>query len=152
MKRETVIAGSVFAAIPVVVLSAALFATRELALGGSHWWRIAFRPLCHGIPSRCLVVWGTHMPICARCTAIYIGLFAGLAAFFLMPWIEERLLRIAMYFAAAPLVIDGVTQAVRLRESTNTLRLVTGALASFAFGMWVLSAIERPAKTGSAAP
>ena len=30
-----------------------------------------------------------------------------------------------------------------LRESTNTLRLATGAIAGLCFGMWVLCAVER---------
>ena len=37
-----------------------------------------------------------------------------------------------------PLGIDGLTQLTTLRESTNTLRIVTGVLAGIAFALWAL--------------
>ena len=82
------------------------------------------------------------MPICARCTAIYVGLIAGIAAFLIVPWLHERLLRAAMWIALFPMAVDGLTQLVRLRESTNTLRIATGFPAGFFFVMWAMSAIE----------
>lgn len=155
MKIETKISGAVFAAIPVVMLAAALLCTWAIAHGAPAFWRIPFRVACHGIPSRCLAVWGTKMPICARCTAIYVGLFAGVVVFVLYsavrsraaawnPERDERLLRYGMFAAALPLAVDGITQALRLRESTNGLRLATGLLAGLTFGLWVLSAVEKP--------
>ena len=143
MKRETWIAGSVFAAVPVVVMSAAILCTWAIAHGASESLRIPFRLLCHGIAHRCYSMWNVPMPICARCTGIYIGMFSGLVFFVMVPWIYERWLRIAMYVAAGVLAVDGLTQLARLRESTNDLRLATGLAAGFTFGMWVLSAIER---------
>jgi len=83
------------------------------------------------------------MPICARCVGIYAGLIAGLIAFRLLPMITEKAMRIAAFIAVTPLAIDGLTQLARLRESTNPLRLATGIAAGFAFGMWVLTAVER---------
>jgi uncharacterized membrane protein len=83
------------------------------------------------------------MPICARCTGIYIGLFAGVVAFAVYPFVEERLVRMAMYVAAVPMAIDGLSQASGLRESTNPLRLATGFVAAFVFSVWALSAIQQ---------
>ena len=83
------------------------------------------------------------MPICARCTAIYIGLIAGAAAFLIAPWIPTRLLRVTMWIALLPMAFDGFTQLARLRESTNTLRIATGFPAAFFFVMWAMSAVER---------
>jgi uncharacterized membrane protein len=143
VRRETLIAGGTFLLIPIVMLSAAVACTWALAHGASPLLRLAFRPMCHGIPSRCLMLWNTPMPICARCTAIYGGLFAGLVLFFIAPWIHERIARWTMYIAATPMAIDGVTQLLRFRESTNSLRIATGSVAGFAFGYWILSAIER---------
>jgi uncharacterized membrane protein len=143
VKRETLIAGAVFGAIPLVVLSLSVACTWAVAHGASPMWRLAFRFLCHGIERRCLTIWNTPMPICARCTAIYVGLFVGLVAFVIMPWMHERMARWVMLIAGTPMAIDGLTQLARLRESTNPLRLVTGALAGLTFGYWVLCAIER---------
>lgn len=144
MKRDTRIAAAVFVAIPLAILSASSACTFAIAQGASAQWRLLFRLFCHGIPRRCLTLWDVPMPICARCTAVYAGFLAGLLLFLVMPWIEERLLRVALYVASAPLIIDGVTQALRLRESTNSLRLATGLAAGVSLGMWALGAIERP--------
>jgi uncharacterized membrane protein len=83
------------------------------------------------------------MPLCARCVGIYVGLFMGLAAYLVLPRIEERLLRGLMYVMAMPMAVDGITQLLRLRESTNPIRLATGFIAAFAFGMWALSEVEQ---------
>lgn len=143
MRRDTKIVAAVVSAIPLLILGAASVCSWAIAHGASMRWRQGFRILCHGLERRCLTIFGAPMPICARCTAIYIGLFAGVVAFFLLPLIEEPLMRMAMYVAAMPMLVDGVMQAMRLRESTNPLRLATGFLAAFAFGMWALNAIEQ---------
>ncbi|HEV7921879.1 MAG TPA: DUF2085 domain-containing protein [Thermoanaerobaculia bacterium] len=150
MTRDTKIAGSVFAGIPLFMLGTSTLCTWLIAQGAPRWLRLAFRVACHGIESRCLWLWGVPMPICARCVALYASFFAGLLAFTVLPAIEERLLRIAAWMAVTPLAIDGVTQALRLRESTNGLRIATGSIAGFAFGLWILSAIEQRAASRSA--
>lgn len=142
MKRDTGIVAAVVAAIPVVILSAATICTFAIAGGASMKWRMLFRVLCHGIPTRCLQFFDTPMPICARCTGIYVGLLAGLIAFVVLPAIQERMLRVALYVAALPMAIDGITQAMTLRESTNGLRVATGFAAAIVFGIWILEAVE----------
>jgi uncharacterized membrane protein len=39
--------------------------------------------------------------------------------------------------------VDGLTQLTGLRESVNPLRIATGLIAGLAFGLWILSAVER---------
>ena len=143
MKRDTKIVMAVVSAIPIVILSASTLCAWAIAQGASMRWRLLFRVMCHGIPSRCVEVFGVPMPICARCLGIYAGLLVGLLAFRVLPWISERAMRIAAFLAVTPLAIDGLTQLTGLRESTNPLRLATGIAAGFAFGMWALTAVER---------
>jgi uncharacterized membrane protein len=143
VKRDTKIVMGVVAAIPVAILSASTLCAWAIAHGASMRWRILFRIMCHGIPERCLYLFGVPMPICARCVGIYAGLIAGLIAFWLLPMVTEKAMRIAAFIAVTPLAIDGLTQLARLRESTNPLRLATVIAAGFAFGMWVLTAVER---------
>ena len=142
MRRDTRILAWFLAAIGVSILSASSLCAWAVAHGASPKWRIAFRMMCHGIESRCLVMFGVPMPICARCTAIYVGLVAGCAAFTIVPLIEERLMRMTLLVAAIPMAIDGLTQAIGLRESTNLLRMITGFLAATVFSMWALTAVE----------
>jgi uncharacterized membrane protein len=143
MKRDTKIVMAVVSAIPIIILSASTFCSWAIAHGASMRWRLLFRVMCHGIPSRCLDLFGVPMPICARCVGIYAGLFAGLVAFWLLPIVTERVMRTIAFIAVTPLAIDGLTQLARLRESTNPLRLATGLAAGLAFGMWILAAVER---------
>jgi uncharacterized membrane protein len=142
VRKDTKIAAAVFAAIPLAILSASTAMAWAIALGAPMRWRILFRLLCHGIPSRCLTLWEVPMPICARCTAIYAGLFAGLMLFLIVRKGREIVFRWPAIAAAILIALDGVTQATGLRESTNGLRIATGLLAGFFFGMWVLCAIE----------
>lgn len=142
MKRDTKIVLSFVAAIPAVILAASSLCSWAIAHGASMQWRLLFRLLCHGKPERCLELFGIAMPICARCTGIYLGMLAGLAAFVVLPLLRERVMRRFAYAAVVPLAVDGLTQLTGLRESTNTLRMLTGALAGLAFGLWILSAVE----------
>lgn len=124
------------------ILAASVSCALAIANGASMRWRLLFRVFCHGIPERCLYLRNVPMPICARCTAIYIGLIVSFAVFLIVPRMTERFARMILYAAAIPMAIDGLTQLAGLRVSTNTLRLETGLILGIAFGVWALSAIE----------
>lgn len=142
MKRDTKIIAATLVAIAGAILSASLVCTAAIAHGASMRWRVLFRLFCHGIPERCLYLWGVPMPICARCTAIYAGLILSFVVFLILPRMRESVARIVLYAALVPMAVDGLTQLAGLRLSTNPLRLETGLLAGVAFGVWALSAIE----------
>jgi uncharacterized membrane protein len=142
VKRDTKIVASVIAGIATAILAASVTCALAIAHGASMRWRLLFRVFCHGIPERCLYLWNVPMPICARCTAIYVGLIVSIALFLILPRITERVARIVLCVAAVPMAIDGFTQLAKLRVSTNTLRIETGLVIGIAFGVWALSAIE----------
>lgn len=143
MTRDTKIVAGFVAAVALAVLAASVVCAWAIAHGASPKWKLLFRFLCHGLPERSFPLFETVMPICARCSGIYAGLLVGVAVFVLWPRIEERVARIVLYVAVTPLAIDGLTQAVGLRESTNALRVATGIAAALSFGLWALSAVER---------
>jgi uncharacterized membrane protein len=143
MKRDTKIVLGVLAGIPTVILGAASLCSWAIAQGASMRWRLLFRLLCHGRVERCFELFGAPMPICARCTGIYLGLLAGLFAFPLIPVLRERVMRTVAFVVVLPLGLDGLTQLFGLRESVNPLRVATGLIAGMAFGLWILSAVER---------
>lgn len=143
MKRDTRIVFGVVSAIPLLILAASTICTWAIAAGASPRWRLLFRLTCHGMEERCLWLWGVPMPICARCAAIYGGILAGVFAFAVVPWVRERVMRTFALLALVPLGLDGLSQMTGLRESTNPLRIATGLIAGFAFGLWILSAVER---------
>ena len=141
MKRNTRIVGAAVAAPPLVILTTSILAS------AMEWPRWLFRVLCHGIPERCIELFGTPMPICARCTGIYLGMLCGLLVYLCGAAIRggaaaPRMAVLHLLLLVAPLAIDGITQAIGLRESTNLLRIVTGLLAGGAFAFWVLAEVE----------
>lgn len=142
MKRDTKIVGATLVMIAGAILSASVACAAAIADGASMRWRILFRIFCHGIPERCLYLWGVPMPICARCAAIYAGLILSFAAFLILPRMRESMARMILYAALTPMAVDGLTQLAGLRLSTNSLRLETGLLAGVAFGFWAMSTIE----------
>jgi uncharacterized membrane protein len=149
VKRDTAIVAATLAAIATAILSASIASTWVIAHGASMRWRLLFRLFCHGIPERCFTIWGVPMPICSRCTAIYAGLAASLVVFVLLPRMSELAARVMLAIAVTPLAIDGLTQLVRLRQSTNELRSATGLAAGIAFGVWAMTAIESHVVTDS---
>ena len=130
MKRDTKIVLAFLAAIPAVILSAASLCSLAIAQGASMQWRVLFRLMCHGRVERCLELFGAPMPICARCTGIYVGLLAGLFAFPFMRWLRERTMRAVAFIAIVPLGVDGVTQLLGFRESVYR--------SHRRFGLWIV--------------
>lgn len=143
MKRDTKIVLGFLAAIPTAFLGASALCSWAIAHGASMQWRLLFRLMCHGKVERCLDLFGVPMPICARCVGIYAGMLAGIVAFWAVPLLRERVMRTVAFVCVVPLAIDGLTQLAGLRESTNDLRIATGLVAGLAFGLWILSAVER---------
>ena len=143
MKRDTKIVLGFLAAIPAVFLGASALCSWAIAHGASMQWRLLFRLMCHGKVERCLDLFGVPMPLCARCVGIYAGMLVGILAFWAVPLLRERVMRIVAIVCTIPLAADGLTQLAGLRESTNDLRVATGLLAGMAFGLWILSAVER---------
>lgn len=143
MKRDTKIVLAFIAAIPTAILGAASLCAFAVSQGASMQWRMLFRLMCHGKVERCLELFGAPMPICARCVGIYAGMLLGILAFWAVPLLREKVMRIVAIVCVAPLALDGLTQLSGLRESTNGLRVATGVIAGLAFGLWILSAVER---------
>jgi uncharacterized membrane protein len=159
VSRDTRIFALCLGALSLIILGSSTLATFAIAHGASPLLRLPFKLMCHGIAHRCLTISDTPMPICARCVAIYGGFLLALVTFPLVMKTADsrqqtagphpRLLsavRCLLSVAAAPIFLDGVTQAMGLRESTNPLRLATGLTVGAAFGLWALVAIETRAR------
>jgi uncharacterized membrane protein len=81
---------------------------------------------------------GRAYHFCARCSGELLGFVAFFAVFLLLP--EFAALRaspiVALILGICPVVafVDWLTQTLRARESTNALRVASGALLGAAFG------------------
>jgi len=89
---------------------------------------------CHKNPERSFFWKGKQFPVCARCTGIhfgYLSLFLFVFQLISINWLLSILLIL-------PTLIDGLTQAYFNRESTNSIRFITGTLA----GLGIMSIIH----------
>lgn len=94
-------------------------------------YNLAFLFGCHQRPERSYFVRGRQIPLCARCC----GLLWGVAVAPL--WIKYVNTNLSLGCIAL-LILDGVSQFLKLRESTNWLRFGTGTgfSASLVALMW----------------
>jgi uncharacterized membrane protein len=114
-------------------------------------------PVCHQLPERSLFIFGHQMTVCSRCFAIYAAFLAGCILFAfvrtkLKPWS-------IIYFIllCVPMAIDGTTQLlgfaiprrigpgwelVWMAESTNEMRLITGAIFGLASALYLLPFLQ----------
>lgn len=112
----------------------------KLAVSNKSWTKY----ICHQRPERCFIINGKPMPICARCTGVYSGLIIGLLIPIIIPLIysiDVNILFLILIISLIPMALDGVTQLIKIRESNNYLRFLTGFLAGMFLGVvfnWLL--------------
>lgn len=75
------------------------------------------------------------MPLCARCTAILAG-YATLPLFLFFFSTVPLYIGVILQI---PMLIDGITQSLKWRESTNILRVSTGLLSGVGQSVIVVS-------------
>ena len=128
----------------------ALIALAGLLLPGTFKYKLEFLGfgVCHQIASHSLFLAGHQMPLCARCSGIYLGALMALLLLTVLHPLAGALpaprLMPMVAFMFATMVLDGINStfqsipgATALYETTNWLRLVTGVLAGIAL-MFVL--------------
>lgn len=76
------------------------------------------------------------MILCTRCFGLYLFIFLGFVLSLIINInLNKEPLLIISILLALPLFFDSLTQLVRLRESNNWLRFVTGSLAGIICGV-----------------
>ncbi len=111
--------------------------------------------VCHRITDRSFTIAGRQLPLCARCTGMYLGVvltfvvlsLAGRRRWALMPPLRVIL---ALIFFIALTGIDGLNSyshffdtAPHLYEPQNWLRLVTGTGAGLTMGIILFPAVAQ---------
>lgn len=84
---------------------------------------------CHQIPERSFTYKSYQFPVCARCTGL---MFGYLIAFVMLVCGCSVPLRISVIFLLA-MLIDGGLQYLKLLQSNNIRRVITGFLAGIGF-------------------
>jgi len=86
---------------------------------------------CHQLHERSLFFRGYQFPLCARCTGLFIGLAAGMAAIMLFFKINLHILSLCTVVSVVLLGIDGFFQLKGVWVSTNLRRIITGIPCGF---------------------
>ncbi|MCL4378815.1 MAG: DUF2085 domain-containing protein [Actinobacteria bacterium] len=89
--------------------------------------------VCHQIPERTLFFGKILMPVCSRCSGIYIGFLISIIFLFLtfrkkesdLPPVYIMILSIMFILSA---IVDGALSYLGVYETNNILRLITGYL------------------------
>jgi len=91
---------------------------------GAH--RFPYYLICHRLPDRSFKIKGKYFPICSRCTGLYLSAISFyIYAMFTVIIYNSNMIILAILLAI-PILVDGFTQLVGVRESNNKLRFITG--------------------------
>jgi len=101
-------------------------------------YKFPFYLFCHRIPERTFKLNGHYFPVCARCTGIWVSGIGILlyTAFFPISYDFVKLLLLAILLLV-PMLVDGISQLLGMRETNNKIRFFTGLLAGI--GLIILS-------------
>ena len=101
-------------------------------------FKIGCRTGCHQRADRSFFFKGYQFPVCARCTGVLIGYCLTIPVYLLWKFYYQQCL-----IACLIMLLDWMIQYLKIRESTNIRRLVTGVLGGFGvFGFQILLTIE----------
>lgn len=109
----------------------------ESKLNNGFWYTLGKSCGCHQMKERSFHIKGKQMFVCSRCFGIIIGYIMITPILYLLN-LHFGLLTILLMI---PLIIDGSLQYFRVIRSNNTRRFITGILAGYGFGIFIVTLI-----------
>lgn len=83
---------------------------------------------CHQMPERSFFIKGFQFPVCARCTGVIISAIIATILF------VKKKLPIGICIAmSSVMLLDWGIQYLKIKESTNARRLITGLIGGFGY-------------------
>ncbi len=106
------------------------------------------RLICHQLPERSFFLGGRQLPVCARCTGLYLSVGAGCAGWVLAKlargWsgitVEPRAALLVVGGAAVPTIVSYATGIMGVWDGSNIVRAVLAVPLGVAAGA-VLAAV-----------
>lgn len=81
---------------------------------------------CHQRPNRSFSIGRYQFPICARCTGIFVSTIAA----YIM-YSKKSMCTLKSLCMMIPMAIDGILQSLKLCESNNCRRFITGFMGGY---------------------
>ena len=104
--------------------------------------------ICHQRPERCFWIHGRPMPVCARCTGLYVGAaMAGPFALLIGAGVSTRRARLLTAVAALPTLVTWGIEVGGLGHPSNTLR-AAAALPLGLMAAWLVVTTIRLGRSG----
>lgn len=99
------------------------------------WDLIHSLPICHHLPERSRI-FGIDLPLCCRCTGIYVFIIVGFLVNRFIPLCDIRRTGRLAFFIALSLVAgaEACAEIAFGIDPGNVVRLFTGAASGFAIG------------------
>ncbi len=96
-------------------------------------YNLAGSLICHQLPSRTLYAGSAALPVCARDTGIYAGIFTSAVFLLLLGRLKAQkppgaAITVIMCIMMLPMILDGLLSYTGVIETDNTARLFTGVL------------------------
>lgn len=93
---------------------------------------------CHQMQERSFFISGYQLPLCARCTGIFIGIIFTIPILIIGFNVPIYIPIIFLF----PMIIDGMIQYFNILKSTNFRRFITGLLFGFSHIFIVVKLIQ----------
>ena len=83
---------------------------------------------CHQMPERSFFIKGFQFPVCARCIGVILSAIIATIIFF-----KKRLPIGLCLSMSCVMLLDWGMQYLKIKESTNSRRLITGLIGGFGY-------------------
>lgn len=100
---------------------------------------LIFLSMCHRRAARTLVLDGVAMPLCSRCSGIFLGV--ALAAIVGRPILAMKTWRVLFVIACALMLTDVVTQDLGIHPVWHPTRIASGVLVGYFMVIGLLSGL-----------
>lgn len=124
-----------------LIVSVPLLARSSEAGGrAAGWITLFFAPVCHQLSGRCFTFMDRLLPVCSRCTGIYLGFTCGILMFplFKKNYMTASPDRRLLLGALLPLLVQVTLEKTGIWQGGLWLRFFTGLVAGAAAVFYVL--------------
>ncbi len=110
----------------------------------AEYLTLLYAPVCHQIPERCFFIDGHPLPVCSRCTGLYIGFFLGMVFSPLLRGKRRRRVpdRKVLIVAAAPLILEVILSKAGIFDGGLWVRFLSALPAALAASSLVFPALS----------